>query len=215
MTFRSFAAGLSLALVAATPLGLHAQSGSAAAPTSGAVKLAFIDSRVVIDKAPGRAAAESTFQKEYDAARTQIQKMQDTLQAMIAAYQKQQATLTAVNKELREKEIQDKQNLFETRANILDQQMQRRQSDLVQPIMTQVREVLEALRAEEGYTFIFDVGTQGAVIVAADKTLDITDKVIGRLKPVPVTAMKPDSSKTPVGAKPAPAGVTKPIKPSA
>ncbi len=65
------------------------------------------------------------------------------------------------------------------------------------------------------YTFIFDVGTQGAVIVAADKALDITDKVIGRLKPVPVTAMKPDSAKTPAGAKPSPAGVTKPIKPSA
>lgn len=182
----------------------------AAAP-SGPPKFAFIDSRVVIEKAPGRAAAESTFQKEYDAARVSIQKMQDTLQAMIAAYQKQQATLTAVQKELREKEIQDKQNVFETRANLMDQQMQRRQSQLVQPIMTQVREVLEAIRGEEGYTFIFDVGTQVGVIVAADKSLDITDRVIARLKPIPVTAMKSDSTKAP--AKPGPSGVTKPIKP--
>ncbi|MFN8581916.1 MAG: OmpH family outer membrane protein [Gemmatimonadaceae bacterium] len=215
MSYRLSAAALSLALVA-LPFGLNAQAtGATASAPPGPVKLAFIDSRVVIDRAPGRAAAESTFQKEYDAARQQIQKMQDTLQAMIAAYQKQQATLTAVNKELREKEIQDKQNLFETRANILDQQMQRRQQDLVQPIMAQVREVLDAIRGEDNYTFIFDVGAQAATIVAADKGLDITEKVIARLKPIPVTAMKSDSTKTPLGAKPSPSGVTKPIKPSA
>ena len=121
--------------------------------------------------------------------------------------------MTAVSKELREKEIQDKQNLFETRANILDQQMQKRQSDLVQPIMAQVRQVLDAIRKEDSYTFIFDVGTQVGVIVAADSSLNITDRVIARLKPVPVTASKPDSTKTPTGAKPAPAGITKPIKP--
>jgi hypothetical protein len=91
--------------------------------------------------------------------------------------------------------------------------MQKRQSDLVQPIMAQVREVLDAIRGEDSYTFIFDVGTQVGVIVAADKSLDITDKVISRLKPVPVTAAKSDSTKTPVGAKPSPAGITKPIKP--
>ena len=107
------------------------------------------------------------------------------------------------------------QNLFETRANILDQQMQKRQGDLVQPIMAQVREVLDAIQKEDGYTFIFDVGTQVGVIVAADKSLDITDRVIARLKPVPVTASKGDSTKVPAGAKPVPAGITKPIKPPA
>jgi outer membrane protein len=208
MVHGSFALRLFLlSALAATPLA--AQSGS----TAGAMpKFAFIDSRVVIEKAPGRAAAESTFQREYDAARQQIEKMQDTLQAMIAAYQKSQSTMTAVNRELREKEIRDKQNLFETRANLLDQQMQRRQSELVQPIMAQVRQVLDSVRVQEGYTFIFDVGTQVGVIVAADKQLDITDKVIARLKPISPLSPKADSAKAP-GLKPTPSGVTKPVKP--
>ncbi|MEP7345934.1 MAG: OmpH family outer membrane protein [Gemmatimonadaceae bacterium] len=211
MIFRSFAVGFVL-----TASGVASATATGqTAPPAGPPKFAFIDSRIVIDKAPGRAAAESTFQKEYDAARVQIQKMQDTLQAMISLYQKSQGTMTAVSKELKEKEIQDKQNLFETRAGILDQQMQKRQADLVQPIMAQVRQVLDAIRKEDSYTFIFDVGTQVGVIVAADSSLNITDKVIGRLKPVPVTTAKPDSAKTPAGAKPAPAGITKPIKPSA
>lgn len=181
-------------------LGLIALvSGSASAQGA---KFAYIDSRVVLDKAPGRAAAESTFQKEYDAAQAKIKKMQDTLEAMAAAYQKAQASLTAVNRELREKEIRDKQQSFENAARLLDVQMQQRQGELVQPMMTQIREVLDSLRKEDGYAFIFDIGTNASVIVAADSSLNITDKVVARLKPIPVAA-----EAKPSGVKAQPAGV--------
>lgn len=180
-------------------LGLIALvSGSASAQG----KFAYIDSRVVLDKAPGRAAAESTFQKEYDAAQAKIKKMQDTLEAMAAAYQKAQASLSAVNRELREKEIREKQQTFENAARLLDAQMQQRQGELVQPMMTQIREVLDSLRKEEGYAFIFDIGTNASVIVAADSSLNITDKVVSRLKPIPVAA-----EAKPSGVKAQPAGV--------
>lgn len=191
-------------------LGLLTLVSGAASAQSAGVKLAYIDSRVVLDKAPGRAAAESTFQKEYDAAQVKIKKMQDTLEAMASAYQKAAPTLSAVNRELREKEIREKQQTFENSARLLEAQMQQRQGELVQPMMTQIREVLDALRKEDGYTFIFDVGANASVIVAADSTLNITDKVVSRLKPIPVTAK--DAPKA-AGAKAQPAGVV-PKKPT-
>lgn len=176
------------------------------------LKFAYIDSRVVLDRAPGRAAAESTFQKEYDAAQVKIRKMQDTLEAMASAYQKSAPTLTAVNRELREKEIREKQQTFENSARLLELQMQQRQNELVQPMMNQIREVLDALRKEDGYTFIFDIGTNASVIVAADSTLDVTERVVSRLKPIPVTAARPDSTR-PAGVRAQPAGVV-PKKPT-
>ena len=185
-------------------------AGVASAQSSG-LKFAYIDSRVVLDKAPGRAAAESTFQKEYDAAQVKIKKMQDTLEAMASAYQKAAPTLTAVTRELREKEIRDKQQSFENAARLLDVQMQQRQNELVQPMMAQIREVLDALRKEDGYAFIFDVGAQSTVIVAADSALNVTDKGVARLKPIPMTAAKPDTSKA-SALKAQPAGVV-PKKP--
>lgn len=191
-------------------LGLLTLVSGAASAQSAGVKFAYIDSRVVLDKAPGRAAAESTFQKEYDAAQVKIKKMQDTLEAMASAYQKAAPTLTAVNRELREKEIREKQQTFENSARLLEAQMQQRQGELVQPMMTQIREVLNALRQEDGYAFIFDVGANASVIVAADSTLDITEKVVSRLKPIPVTAK--DAPKA-AGVKAQPAGVV-PKKPT-
>jgi len=183
-------------------------------------KIAYIDSKVVLSRAPGRQQAEDTFNKEMEASRSQVQKMGDSLQTMIADYQKVQTTLAANIREQREAAIRKKQEDYQSRAGALDQQMQQRQMELVKPIMDQIRKVLDEIRQEDGYAFILDAGSEAGVIVAADRNLDITEKVIARLKPVPITASapgaakpgaaKPDSGKAPAGPRPAPAGVTRP-----
>lgn len=187
-------------------------TAAASAPVM-AQKIAYVDSKVILSRAPGRQAAEDTFNKEMDASRAQVQKMGDSLQTMIADYQKVQATLAANVREQREGAIRKKQEDYQKRAGELDQQMQQRQMELVKPIMDQIRKVLDDIRAEDGYAFILDAGSDAGVIVAADRNLDITEKVISRLKPVTAAApgaVKPDSAKTPAGPRSTPAGVTRP-----
>jgi outer membrane protein len=172
-----------------------------------AQKFAYVDSRAIVERAPGAIAAQAALQKENEVLQARVQLWQDSLKAMITAYQNAEKTLTEAQKQSRQKAIQDKQADYAKRAEELDQQMQVRQQELSQPVMAQIKETLEDLRKEDGYTFIFDIASNG-VIVAVDKNLDLTDKVVGRLKPIPVAA-KADSAKGPLGAKPAPAGVTK------
>jgi outer membrane protein len=211
LTRRATKLALAISTAAAAPLLAQGAQGAPSTP-----KIAYIDSKVVLSRAPGRQQAEDTFNKEMEASRTQVQKMGDSLQTMIADYQKVQTTLAANIREQREAAIRKKQEDYQTRAGQLDQQMQQRQMELVKPIMDQIRKVLDEIRQEEGYAFILDAGSEAGVIVAADRNLDITEKVIARLKPVPVTAAapssaKPDSSgKSPLGPRPAPAGVTRP-----
>ena len=198
----------------ATALALVFTAASAGTAFAQSQKIAYIDSKIVMSRAPGRQAAEDTFNKEMEASRTQVQKMGDSLQTMIADYQKVQATLAANVREQREAAIRKKQEDYQNRAGSLDQKMQQRQVELVKPIMDQIRTVLDAIRAEEGYAFILDAGADGGGIVAADRNLDLTEKVISRLKPVPVTAgaaaAKPDSAKAPAGPRSTPAGATRP-----
>lgn len=170
-------------------------------------KFAFIDSRIIVDRAPGRAAAEALLQKETESLQLRVKAWQDSLEAMMVDYRKTEGTMTAAQKETRQKTINDKRTDFARRAEEMDQAMQQRQQELSAPIMAQIRETLDAIRAEENYTFIFDVAA-GGVIVAADKNLDLTEKVIGRLKTVPL-AGKADTSKAPLGARAQPAGVSK------
>ena len=206
----------------AIKLALVITAVSAASAFAQAPKVAYIDSKVVLSRAPGRQAAEDMFNKEMEASRAQVQKMGDSLQTMIADYQKVQATLAANIREQREGAIRKRQEDYQTRAGQLDQQMQQRQMELVKPIMDQIRKVLDDIRQEDGYAFILDAGSDAGVIVAADRNLDITEKVISRLKTIPVasgsstarppaaSATKPDSTKAPVGPRSTPAGVTRP-----
>jgi outer membrane protein len=179
----------------------------AAAPLSAQQKFAFVDSRIIVQRAPGAIAAQAALEKESAAMQARVKTWQDSLKTMADAYEKVRASLNDAQKAQREKAITDKQNDYARRAEEMDNEMQTRQQELSQPVMAQIRETLEDLRKEEGYTFIFDVASSG-VIVAADKNLDLTEKVIGRLKPIPVAARQ-DTSKGPLGAKAQPAGVTK------
>jgi outer membrane protein len=50
-----------------------------------------------------------------------------------------------------------------------------------------VRAAIEEIRTEGGYAMIFS-GDQNSPIVAADKNLDLTDRVVARLKTKAATA---------------------------
>ena len=77
----------------------------------------------------------------------------------------------------------------------------------MQPILENVRKVLDELRTEGGYSFIFDVSA-GSFIVSADKNLDITDRVVSKLK-LSAPKMAPKAAAKPaLGPASAPAGVT-------
>lgn len=200
-------------VVQAALLGAGLLASPLAAQQGGA-KLAFVDSRIIQQRAPGMAEAQAQFTKEREAMQARLSKIQDSLKAAFDAYKKSEATLTPAQRDAKEKQFQQQQDDFQRTVQQMDQQAQQRQYELAQPIMNAIRETLDAIRNEDGYLFIFDVGTDGVGIVAADKNLDITDKVIARLKPVAVNvAPKSDSTKA-GAAKPAPAGVAKPpVKP--
>jgi outer membrane protein len=197
----------------ATLFALVLSAVSAAPALAQAPKIAYIDSKKVLERAPGREAAENTFNKEMEASRAQMQRMGDSLQTMIADYQKVQGTLAANVREQREAAIRKRQEDYQNRAAQMEQRMQQRQVELVKPIMDQIRQVLDSIREADGYAFILDAGSDAGVIVAADRSLDITEKVISRLKPTTAggSGARPDSAaKTPPGPRSTPAGVTRP-----
>lgn len=188
------------AVLVATSLAL------AAAPSHAqAVKLGYINSAQLLAQAPGRAEAEAQFEKEVVAYRAQLQRMNDSLNALAAAFDKDAPKLDSATRERRGAVVRDREAEYQSRARMLDSTMQTRQAELVRPIMEQVQKVIEALRAEDGYSMILDVGAQASVVVAADKKLDLTDKVLARLKALPAPGITAGPVRTP-------AGVTRPKK---
>jgi outer membrane protein len=188
-------------LALATSL-IVAGTAAAQAQSATAGKIAYINSAQLLREAPGRAEAEAQFDREVGVYRQQIQRMDDSLRTLVAAFDRDAPKLDSATRETRRKSVGQREIEYQTRARGLDSTMQARQAQLVKPIMERVQSVIEAIRTEDGYAMIFDVGSQTSVVVAADKKLDLTERVLARLKsqaPAPAT-----------GAVPQPAGVTRP-----
>jgi outer membrane protein len=190
-----------------TALLLIAAAGGAASAQSGQ-KFAYIRSSVILEQAPGRAEAEAQFDKETGTYREQIKRMSDSLNAMVADFEKAQATLSATTRDSRGKAIQAKEAEYQRRSRDLEQKAQQRQGELVQPILDRVKQAIEELRIEGGYSFIFNAD-QGSAIVAMDKNLDITDRVLTKLRGTTAAAPRPATG-APAAA---PSGVTRPQTP--
>ena len=187
----------------------------AAAQAQQTIKLAYVNSQAILSQAPGRAEAEATYEREANGYRQQVQRMGDSLNTLVQAYDKDVVTLSPTAKEARQKTIRDKEAEYQRRAQELEQRMNQRQAELVQPIMDRVQQALNDIRTEDGYTIIFDVATASPAIVSADKNLDITEKVLARLRTMgAATSSKPaTTAPAAAGAQPKPAGAARPSRP--
>ncbi len=178
------------------------------ASAQGGQKLAYVNSAVLMQSAPGRAEAEAAFEKEMTTVRTQLQKLQDSVNAMNEAYAKEEAALASAAKDAKLKAMREKEAGFQAQAQKLQEQAQDRQEALMAPIMETLRKALDDVRTEGGYAFIFDVAVQMSYIVSADKNLDVTDRVLAKLRLAAPRAAAPAAKPPAAGPAAAPAGVT-------
>jgi outer membrane protein len=121
-------------------VSLLAYAGVAAAQQQPA-RIAYVNPQALFENAPGKTQAESTFKKETEGYRAELGKMSDALTAMVAAYQKDEAKLTAAQKEQRQRAIGLKEDSLRGRQQQLEQQASIRQNELMAPIMESVRKV--------------------------------------------------------------------------
>jgi outer membrane protein len=163
-------------LVAVTGLLALSAPLSAQAP----LKIGYIDTRKVIQEAPGATEARTTLEREVAGFEVQVKAMEDSLRGMITTFQQQSLVMSADAKQKKQDEIKQKEQSYNLRMTQLQQQAQQRQQQLMEPIMKKVDDIISEVRKSEGYAIVFDVNSDA--IVAADPALDITTKVLEKLK---------------------------------
>jgi len=193
-------AALAVLLAGVTAAPALAQApGTAAQP----LKLAFLNSQLILANTPGRAEAESTFNREVARYQTQVQALQATLDSAVAEYNRSSLVLSPSAKQQKEQQIRDLETRTRTQISDLQQRAQTREQQLTAPIMARVTAVIAGIRAEFNYSMIFDAAAQNGGLVQADPSLDISQLVIQRLQ----------AGGTPPPLAPAPADSTKPARP--
>ena len=175
---------LALALLVATPAAAQkapAKPAQSAAAPAGA-KIAFVNAQKILLNTPGWTGAGATFPAGSGGSRTELQKLQATLDSAASDFEQQSVVLSPTQRQSKRQELETKRQQLEQRAQELQQKAGQRQRELLEPLQGRVNTVIESVRAEGSYAMVFDVSAPGSGIVAADRTLDLTDRVIERLK---------------------------------
>jgi len=160
-----------------------AQSGAAGGqdgPPPQGTQYVFINSQALLAQAPGATEAQQTWARELNEYRGEVESLRAELDSLQQAYQQQEEMLSQDARERRQQEIVEKQQELQQRAQELEQRAAQRQQELLNPILADVRSVIEEIRQERGYAMVFDAASSG--LLAADPSLDITEMVVSRLQ---------------------------------
>jgi outer membrane protein len=156
-------------------LGSTANPGAAQSP----LKIGYINSQVIITQDPAATAAQEQFQREMVPFESELQALEQEIADLLSQYQAQQITLTANARRTRQDAITQRQQAYQERMAQIEAEAARRQQELVQPIMERINNIIQEIRSEGSYTFIFDVA--GGGLIAADESFDLTSQVMERL----------------------------------
>lgn len=160
-------------IVPITSISLLAQDG----------KIGYIDSIKIFAEYQETQDAERVYRQEVDQWTAQKQRMEQDIVKLRDELQAQSLMLSEEKKKEKKLELDRKmaeyqQFMDETFGD--DGVAARRNKELTEPIVEKINLILEDLGKEQGYSIIFDVAN--ANIVYANKALDLTDVVLGKLR---------------------------------
>ena len=156
------------------------------APRAGAqdqpLKLAYVNSALILQNTPGRAQAESTFQHELAGYQQQVNVLQAQFDSATNDFNRTSLVLSPTAKQQRMQDLQQMQQRMQQQVQDLRDRANQREQELMTPITQRVTAVIEGIRAEFNYAMIFDASAQNGSLVSADRSLDISQLVIQRLQ---------------------------------
>ncbi|HTK56528.1 MAG TPA: OmpH family outer membrane protein [Gemmatimonadales bacterium] len=150
-----------------------------------AQKFAYLNSRAILAQTPGYAQAETTFSRELNTSREEVARLQASLDSAANDFETASVLLSPTAKQAKQRELVAQQQTVSQRQQELQDRMQARERELLEPLQRRVQDIINGIRAEMSLSMVFDVAAMGGAMVAADPSLDITPIVIQRMQAAP------------------------------
>ena len=144
------------------------------------VKLGHINTQELMASLPKKVAAEAELKKYADELETFRASLQEELTKKYEDYLTQRDSYTDLVKATKEKELQDLQQRLGTYEKTAQQDLRQKESELLQPIVEEVRKAIEEVGEENGFLYIFDTSS-GNLLFQSNESIDITPLVRKKL----------------------------------
>jgi len=121
-------------------------------------KFGYIDSNELLEAMPGKDTIETALQEYGQSLEGQLQAMYQEYQAKVSDYQANSATMSTIIRQTKERELADMETRIQEFQQQADVDLQNKQMELLEPLLTRAKNAIEAVAEENGYTYIFDAG---------------------------------------------------------
>ena len=140
-------------------------------------KFGYIDSQELLELMPERKAAETELQNFGKSLETQLGSMTAEYQQRVQEYQSKEATYNDLVKQDKVAEITGLEERIQKFQQNAQQSLQKKEQELLEPILSKARKAIEDVASEGGFTYIFDK-SQGSILYAkeSENVLDLVKK---------------------------------------
>ncbi len=128
-------------------------------------KFGHIDFAKLYSVMPGQDSVRAVYEAYATGLQNQMTTMQAELENKFMEYQANQATMSNIIKQTKEREIQDLQTRIEEFNAQAQQDLGEKEQELTAPIIEKARKAVEDVAKENGYTYIFN-STEGLLLYA-------------------------------------------------
>jgi outer membrane protein len=112
-----------------------------------------------------------TIQSQYE---NQLASMNEEIQRKYQDYQQNEATMPEAIKQMRQQELQEMQGRLQTFYQTAEQDIQRKQQELLAPVHEKMTKAIKTVGEREGYTYIFD---SAAMVHIGNDATDVTPAI--------------------------------------
>ena len=144
-----------------------------------AQKFGKVNTQTIMQSMPEVSKANGELEAQQKQYANDLQAMQNELQRKSEEYQKNQSTMNATKQKETETELQNMYNKIQQTYQDNQKALQDKSNELMQPILTKVRNAINAVGQAGGYTYIFE---EGAAIFTGANVKDVTSEVQAKLK---------------------------------
>ena len=140
------------------------------------VKLGYINSQEVMMMMPEVNDVEKQLAEFNEKNMKYLQDMEKEIQDKYAKYEQEKDNMTDAIRKVQEEELMGLQQRLQTTYQALQQEAQKKQAELIQPLQEKLRVAIENVSKKQGLTMVYDM-MSGAIVYKSDAAIDITPAV--------------------------------------
>ena len=145
------------------------------------LKIGHVDVMKILSELPERDSAQLVLDKETKEIESTFEEMQVIYNKLVDDYTKGLSTYSELVKKAKEDEILDKQKRLQEFEQNATTTLQKRNTELLQPIYEKIIKTIEKVATENGFTYILDV-SKGSIAFTSKDSQNIDPLVLALLK---------------------------------